>query len=278
MRSTIKRILVLAGALAAVCVLPAAALDAGADQSGPGWEMAENMPENGNGELDGENVGDTGNAGKTGANLSESADSAAGKAQRDERYPAWLTADVKDVVVVRADSESSSYATVSYYENDGAWKEVFSVRGVLGKSGLASREEKREGDKKTPAGVYSFNKSFGIKEDPGSVMEYHRVQKGDVWVDDSSSRQYNRMVNAAEIVKDWNSAENLITMGPWYNYCLSLNYNEEQTPGKGSAIFLHCMKEGDWGTSGCVGIPEENMKLLLQSVDTHGKIVIVSEK
>lgn len=271
MRRTIKGILVLAGALAAVCILPAAALGAGTDQSGPGWEMAENMPDNGNTETNG------GNAGETGANLSEETGSAAGKADQDEAYPAWLTAGVKDVVVVRADSGSSSYATVSYYENDGAWKEVFSVRGVLGKSGVASPEEKREGDKKTPAGVYSFNKSFGIKENPGSVMEYHKVQKGDVWVDDSSSRQYNRMANAGETDKDWNSAENLITMGPWYNYCLSLNYNEEQTPGKGSAIFLHCMKDGDWGTSGCVGIPEENMKLLLQSVDTYAKIVIVSE-
>lgn len=273
MRRTIKRVLVLAGAVAAICVLPTAALGAQADKNGPGWEMSENMP--GNGELD---SGHGGNSEEPGAKLSEVADSAAGKQERDDMHPLWLTEDVKDVVVVRADSESSSYATVSYYENAGAWKEVFSVRGVLGKSGVVSPEEKREGDKKTPAGVYSFNKSFGIKEDPGSVMEYHRVQKGDVWVDDSSSSQYNRMVNAGETVKDWNSAENLITMGPWYNYCLSLSYNEEQTPGKGSAIFLHCMKEGDWGTSGCVGIPEENMKLLLQSVDTHGKIVIVSEK
>ena len=246
MKGTIKRIVEIAGILAVLCALPAwAAGDAGGEQPlGPGWEAPAGQNE----------------------------------AEVEADLPSWLTPETEHVVVVIADETGSSRAMVTYYKKEDGWNEVFSVRGIVGKSGLASPEKKREGDKKTPAGVYDFIKAFGIKEDPGSIMEYHKISQGDVGVDDSARIHYNRMVNSSETEKDWNSAENLAAMAPWYDYCLALSYNEEQTAGKGSAIFLHCLREDDWGTSGCIGIPEQNMEVLLQNLNANSKILIKSEK
>lgn len=167
--------------------------------------------------------------------------------------------------------------SVSYHlkTEDGSWKTEFTAGGVCGRNGMSN--DKKEGDGKTPVGVYQFNLAFGIQDDPGSILPYHKVTKNDYWVDDSSSRHYNKLVDAAKVKKDWKSAEKLINIQPYYDYGLSLTYNEDCVPGKGSAIFLHCTTPDYKGSSGCVCIPPENMVQLLKSVDEKTKIVIVPE-
>ena len=150
--------------------------------------------------------------------------------------------------------------------------EVFPSRG-------AAAAEKKEGDKKTPCGVYSFPMAFGMKENPGSILPYHQIQDGDHYVDDSESRYYNRLVNERDVQRDWNSSEVLITQAPQYNYGLVLNYNEDCVPGKGSAIFLHCPKtSNNTGTSGCISVPEEYMKQIICSVDADTRIIVVPQE
>jgi len=48
-----------------------------------------------------------------------------------------------------------------------------------------------------------------------------------------------------------------------------MDYNEEQTPYKGAAIFLHCWKEENGSpiaTGGCVAVSEENMVTILKTL------------
>ena len=51
-----------------------------------------------------------------------------------------------------------------------------------------------------------------------------------------------------------------------YQYCLNISFNEEGTPGRGSAIFLHCLGPVKPYTGGCVAIPENKMKLVMQKI------------
>ena len=70
-------------------------------------------------------------------------------------------------------------------------------------------------------------------------------------------------MNTDNVAKDWDSAEHLSSIVPFYNYCLALDYNSERIPGKGSAVFLHCMEpDAVIGTGGCVKIPEEENPFL----------------
>ena len=149
---------------------------------------------------------------------------------RDVLADPEITGDTDKILVVRGQGGAS--VRVAYYrEESGAWSQVFGTEGVWGLNGCT--DDKREGDKKTPCGVYHFNQAFGILDDPGAVLPYHKVTEDDYWVDDPDSRHYNRMVNASQVEKDWNSAEHLIQVSPYYNYALSLTYNEEAVPGEG---------------------------------------------
>ena len=82
----------------------------------------------------------------------------------------------------------------------------------------------------------------------------------------------------SQVEKDWNSAEHLIGVMPQYRYSLVLNYNtEERTPGKGSAIFLHGLHTWKTWTEGCIAIPEEYVRLLVQQLGENARIVIMPQ-
>lgn len=181
--------------------------------------------------------------------------------------------DVTQAIVV--DENGGFHVTVSYYkkQTDNTWTREFEVPGIYGRNG--GTDDKKEGDGKTPYGTYSFTMAFGMKENPGSILPYHQIGENDFWIDDSDSAYYNKLVNAAETPRDWNSGEHMSRQGISYNYGLALNYNEDCVPGKGSAIFLHCYTEtNDSGSAGCIRVPEENMKQLIQSVDANTRIII----
>ena len=188
-------------------------------------------------------------------------------------------AEASQLIVAVGNEADPAQGTLTWYvrNQEGKLIPAFSVPAVSGMNGISA--DKREGDKKTPSGIYSFTMAFGMKDNPGSILPYHKVVNGDHFVDDSGSRYYNRLVNESQVQKDWNSSENLIRQAPHYNYALVLNYNDTYVPGKGSAIFLHCPKTANnTGTSGCISIPEEYMKLLVQSVDQNTKIIVVQNE
>lgn len=179
------------------------------------------------------------------------------------------------VAVVGSETESSS-VNVAYFKKDqsGIWTEVFCVPGYCGYYGMS--EDKREGDRRTPVGSFGFMSVFGILPDPGSRMPYKQLEEGDFWVDDGNSRYYNQMVNENQTPRDWNSAEELMRITPSYNYVLALDYNTAQrVPGKGSAIFLHGIHPQKTWTEGCIAIPEERVKQLVQELGTGARIVIM---
>lgn len=187
--------------------------------------------------------------------------------------------ETSHLILAVGDGKDKSSLTLWYYGRgeDGRLSEVFGTRGTCGQAGIT--ENKVEGDKKTPSGLYSFLMAFGLKADPGSKISYRQVQDGDCFVDDVESRYYNQYVNSRQTGADWRSAEVLKNQGPCYNYSLVLSYNTDHVPGKGSAIFLHCPKvKNDTYTAGCIGIPEEHMETILTTADAGAKILIVEDK
>ena len=179
------------------------------------------------------------------------------------------------MIVVAA---KDTYATVSMHTKDanGVWKEEFSVTGRLGRNGIG---KEREGDGKTPVGVYTFMSAFGIKENPGvSVLPYLKVDETHHWVDDPNSKYYNQCVSTKDVEIDWVSSEHLYKYEPSYNYALALNYNETCVPGVGCAIFLHCPSATFGTTAGCIAIPEENMIQAMRLLQKDCVIIIDSEK
>lgn len=122
--------------------------------------------------------------------------------------------------------------------------------GHVGRNGVSSA--KREGDLRTPTGVFPLRDGFGVRANPGlGAGSWLRVDASDVWVDDPESALYNthQRLPAGD---RWGSAERL-QLSPAYGYAQVIGYNEARIPGAGSAIFMH-VDQGR-GTAGCVSLP-----------------------
>ena len=164
-------------------------------------------------------------------------------------------------------------ATVSLHEkNDvGIWREVLSTEAYIGKNGIGKT---KEGDGKTPTGAYQFTFAFGIKENPGTNLEYVEVDDSYYWVDDSNSKYYNQFVSTKDVEKDWDSAEHILSAEDSYHYVLATDYNAECKPGVGSAIFMHCTPTGG---AGCIAVPEEIMIAILKKITPDCVLIIDDE-
>lgn len=173
------------------------------------------------------------------------------------------------IIIVAADGSS---ATVSMHnkEEDGTWTEILSTDGKIGRNGIGKT---KEGDGKTPTGVYRFMFGFGNMPDPGCGLNYTQVDDSYYWVDDSDSVYYNQFVSTERVTKDWDSAEHIASVKSSYNYALALDYNVECVPGAGSAIFMHCTPTGG---AGCIAVPEDKMIEIMKNVQDGCVIVIDS--
>ena len=168
---------------------------------------------------------------------------------------------------------SGKTVKVEFHEKGkNGWHEVFSTNGYVGYNGITSH--KREGDGKTPVGVYSIDTAFGIAGNPGTSLNYRHINGNDYWVDDTRSSHYNEWVNTSNTKKDWNSAERMSSQPVAYRYGMVINYNTSRTRGNGSAIFLHCSKGG--GTAGCVAISQSKIVELIKDLHPGARIVISS--
>lgn len=153
----------------------------------------------------------------------------------------------QQAVVVRS---SGSSATIRACRRSGS-RYVLALGPYAGHVGLHGvSADKREGDLKTPAGVFSLLNGFGVRNNPGLDASWLTVDSHDVWVDDSSSALYNTHQRTPAAGR-WSSAEPM-DQSPAYDYAQVIGYNLARTPGRGSAIFLHVDHGG--GTEGCVSV------------------------
>ena len=197
--------------------------------------------------------------------------------------PEWVTSlpqaqdeSVQQLFVVAGMGMDLTTATISMHERDdeGNWMQLLSTPGFVGKNGLCLDEDHAEGCAQTPIGVYNFNKAFGIAADPGCALPYIQVDDDIYWSGDPEYH-YNEMMNIndyPELAMD--DSEHIVDYTYQYQYCLNISFNEEGTPGRGSAIFLHCFGPTKPYTGGCVAIPQNIMELVMQNVSEDCVVVI----
>lgn len=202
-------------------------------------------------------------------------------AQPDAASPDWVAAlpqaqDASQLFIVAGIGMDKTTASISMHQKDesGAWKQILSTPGFVGKNGLCADADHKEGCGQTPVGVYHFNKAFGIASDPGCSIPYIQVDENTYWSGDPE-RFYNQMVDirdVPELLMD--DSEHIVHYKFEYQYCLNISFNEDGTPGRGSAIFLHCFGLKKPWTGGCVAVPENIMKLIMQNVTEDCVVVI----
>ena len=198
--------------------------------------------------------------------------------------PEWVRAlpqaqdlGTNQMLIVAASGMDKTTCNVSMHERDeaGNWIQILSVDGYVGKNGMVFDSERKEGCGKTPIGVYHFNKAFGIADDPGCAIPYVKVTKDLYWSSDMrDGMHYNEMVSINDYPDlDKKNSEHLIDYTKAYQYCLNISFNDECTPGRGSAIFLHCTGNNKY-TAGCVAVSKDAMVKIMKCVDPECLVVI----
>ena len=197
--------------------------------------------------------------------------------------PEWIAAlpaaqdeNTTQMFVVAALGMDLTTATVSMHERDGNgnWVQILSTPGYVGKRGMCPDADHAEGCAQTPIGVYRFNRAFGIADDPGCALPYVKVDDDTYWSGDQNEH-YNEMVDIKDYPRlDLTDSEHIVDYEYQYQYCLNISFNEEGAPGRGSAIFLHCLGPVKPYTGGCVAIPENIMRLVMQTVREDCVVVI----
>lgn len=175
---------------------------------------------------------------------------------------------------------SGSRAFFSYFKKtEDQWKRVFSCNANIGKNGVG---KEKEGDMKTPLGVFNLSTPFGILPDPSAsdphgrtVSGYLQVTQDHFWCGQSGPF-YNRLIDNRRPPEGYvpnADDEHLIRYSPSYNYSMFIDYNQEGKPHLGSCIFLHCTSRSPH-TAGCVAIDEWLMRELILELKPGAKIVI----
>ena len=199
-------------------------------------------------------------------------------AAKQEASPDWVTKlpqakTAKQLFVVAGVGKTTAWVSMHEKDADGNWRMLMTTPGFLGKEGL---DKTKEGDARTPNGTFHFTAAFGIAPDPGCAIPYTQVDNNLYWSGDARpGMNYNQMVDIREFPGlNTEDSEHIIDYDPHYTYAMNISYNEDGTPGLGSAIFLHCFGPYKPYTGGCVAIPVENMRFVMQHVRPDCVIVI----
>jgi len=177
----------------------------------------------------------------------------------------------------RDSDKFSVFRVVPDHRNPSAGTAYFlgkSYDCVLGGSGVCPAHLKREGDGKTPAGLY-FPRQLYFRQDhfpnPSSHLPVTPITPLDGWCDDPACADYNRLV----FLPHSGSREILWRDDQLYDLLLVISHNDAPVvPGFGSAVFFHIANREMGPTKGCVAFQAKNFLEILDGLDKRTLIRI----
>lgn len=193
----------------------------------------------------------------------------------------------RQLIVVTAPNWQANHGKLALFERDtgGTWQRVGTDAPVmLGRNGLAwgvglhsERATKTEGDGRAPAGVFALARVCGSDGQPPSLrFPYRQLTESTEGIDDSRSRQYNRLVDASLVrERDWRRSEKVRASNPLFRWLVEVKHNWEQRPELGSCIYLHIWKGPGVATSGCTAMEEAALERLVRWLDASKRPLLV---
>jgi len=205
-----------------------------------------------------------------------------------EKFACRLPDSCRQVVLVVSNGETSSHGKLWLLERNDPqdpWTSTLGPFAVdLGRNGMAwsgggdaptappGSRMKCEGDGCSPAGVFHIPYAFGYATTaPGFHLHYVPLASTSVGVDDSRSRYYNQVVDSRFVEPDWKSGETMLRADGIYRWGAFVACNADNTPGRGSCIFMHVWHTPRHATIGCTAMSAENLLRVLKRLDPAQK-------
>ena len=148
----------------------------------------------------------------------------------------------------------------------------FKFRCCIGKNG--STNNKIEGDKKTPKGIFKIEKLY-FREDrikkPLTLLKCKKIKKDMGWCNDVRfPKKYNKLFKIEKGIKH----EKLKRKDYKYDLFIPIKYNfKNPITGLGSCIFIHLTKDYK-PTAGCIALKKKDFLILLKLISKNSKIKI----
>jgi L,D-peptidoglycan transpeptidase YkuD (ErfK/YbiS/YcfS/YnhG family) len=164
----------------------------------------------------------------------------------------------------------------------GAWRGTLSIKDwsvpcVVGSAGLVAAPMKREGDRKTPIGVYPLR--YGLFRETAALdglrgLRFPFVPLSDEMIWEEDGPDYNRLVFAesAERRQDRLARPREHDL---FDLIIPIGYNDTMPEaGRGSALFIHAARPDMSGTAGCVAVRHDHL-LELASRLVPGMVIAI---
>ena len=148
----------------------------------------------------------------------------------------------------------------------------FYFKCCIGKNGMTRR--KKEGDYKTPSGIFKIGKLFFRKDrikKPKTFLKIVEIKKNMAWCDDINyPKKYNQLIKIDSKIKH----EKLQRKDQKYDLLIPINYNiKNPVVGLGSCIFIHLTKDYK-PTAGCIALKKNDFLIMLKLIKKNSKIKI----
>ena len=148
----------------------------------------------------------------------------------------------------------------------------FKFKCCIGKKG--STTHKREGDKKTPKGIFKIENLYfrkDRKKKPSTALKCIEIKKNMGWCNDIRfPKKYNKLCKIEKKIRH----EKLNRKDYKYDFLIPIQYNfKKPISGLGSCIFIHLTKDYK-PTAGCVALNEKDFLIMLKLIRKNSKIKI----
>jgi L,D-peptidoglycan transpeptidase YkuD (ErfK/YbiS/YcfS/YnhG family) len=184
-----------------------------------------------------------------------------------------------------AEDWNSSHATLRFYQKSGGrwladgapWKSRLGKNGLIWGRGIhpvpAGASTKKEGDMRSPAGVFALGGVWGyestVRKHP--KMFYRQVTPRDLWVEDPDSPHYNRnLILKQDPSTPWEKKQQMKQNDPVHSLKLFIAHNAppKVVPNAGSSIFFHIWRAGgNKPTAGCTTMEEAKLRAIIAKID-----------
>lgn len=186
------------------------------------------------------------------------------------------------LILVTTADWNADRGVLRHFERRGqGWRQVGDAQPVMiGRNGSAwglglydtsqPGPVKREGDGRSPAGVFAIGEAFGYAPTADTTLPYAPMQASNYCVDVSGSPLYNQIVDAnvvgaAAVAQATEPMRRDLHADGDQRYRLGfvIEHNTQAAPMGGSCIFAHLWKSADDPTTGCTAMAPGTMAAVL---------------
>lgn len=188
------------------------------------------------------------------------------------------------VVFVVTPDWSATRGTLAAFDRaaDGTWRQHGASHAVhVGRAGCGwgrglhpdpgTGPRKREGDGRSPAGVFAIGPAFGAAATCDTGLEYRPLSIDDWCIDVADSPHYNRIVSARDVgaAAVAGSTEPMrrdlhLAGDRAYDLGFVIGHNPDREPGAGSCIFAHLVGDPPGPTAGCTAMTAAQLGALVR--------------